>query len=74
MVPVAISGTREMLPEGRLWPWPVRPRIDILPAIPTSDPAFESHKTLAENARQKILAVLGEPDLCKVSPLDSNED
>ena len=74
VVPVAISGTREMLPEGRLWPWPVRPRIEILPAIRPSDPAYESHKVLAETARQQILVVLGEPDLCKVSPPDSNKD
>lgn len=74
IVPVAIFGTREMLPEGRLWPWPVRPRIEILPPIPTSDAAFENHKALAEKARQHILAVLGEPDLCKVSPANSNED
>ena len=74
VVPVAIFGTREMLPDGRLWPWPVRPRVEILPAIPTSDPAFENHRVLAETARQRILAVLGEPDLCKVSNADSNED
>ena len=74
VVPVAISGTREMLPEGRLWPWPFRPHIEILPAISPSDPVYESHKNLAETARQRILAVLGEPDLCKVSPPVSNED
>jgi 1-acyl-sn-glycerol-3-phosphate acyltransferase len=74
VVPIAISGTREMLPEGRLWPWPVRPRIEILPAIPPSDPAFENHRVLAETARQRILAVLDEPDLCKVSPPEMNKD
>ena len=30
--------------------------------------------TAAEKARQQILAVLGEPDLCKVSEENSNED
>ena len=57
-----------------MWPWPIRPRVEILSPIPTSDPAFKDHKVLAETARQRILAVLGEPDLCKVSPPDSSED
>lgn len=74
VVPVAIFGTREMLPAERLWPWPVRPRIEILPAIPNTDPAFASPRVLAETARQRILAVLGEPDLCKVSEPGSNGD
>ena len=74
VVPIAITGTREMMPDGRMWPWPVRPRLDILPAIMPDDPAFESHKLLAETARQRILAVLGEPDLCKVTAENSNED
>lgn len=74
VVPVAISGTREMMPAGRLWPWPVRPRFEILPPILPDDPAFEDHKVLAETARQRILAVLDEPDLCKVSSANSNED
>ncbi|NIV17961.1 MAG: hypothetical protein GWN47_06000 [Woeseiaceae bacterium] len=64
VVPVAISGTREMMPSGRNWPWPVRPRIEILPPIPPDDPSFENHRELAEKARQQILTVLGEPDLC----------
>jgi 1-acyl-sn-glycerol-3-phosphate acyltransferase len=74
VVPIAISGTREMLPSGRLWPWPIRPRFVVLPAIKPGDPAFEDHKVLAETARQHILAVLDEPDLCKVSGENSNED
>lgn len=74
VVPVAISGTREMLPSGRLWPWPIRPRVVVLPPIQPGDPAFENHKQLAEAARQQILAVLDEPDLCKVTDENSNED
>jgi 1-acyl-sn-glycerol-3-phosphate acyltransferase len=74
VVPVAISGTREMMPDGRMWPWPIRPRMQVLPPIPTDDPAFANHRLLAEKARQQILAVLGEPDLCKVSAANSNED
>jgi 1-acyl-sn-glycerol-3-phosphate acyltransferase len=67
VVPVAISGTRQMMPADRNWPWPVRPRIEILPPIYPGDPLFENHRELAEAARQAILAVLDEPDLCKVS-------
>lgn len=63
VVPVAISGTREMLPAGRPWPWPVTPRVEVLPPITPDDPAFASHRDLAETARQQIIAVLGEPDL-----------
>ena len=74
VVPVAISGTREMLPSGRLWPWPIRPRIKVLPPIMPGDPAFENHRLLAETARQHILTVLDEPDLCKVTNENSNED
>jgi 1-acyl-sn-glycerol-3-phosphate acyltransferase len=74
IVPVAIRNTREMMPSGRNWPWPYRPRIDILPPIPPDDPSFADHRKLAENARQRILAVLDEPDLCKVSRTNSNGD
>jgi len=74
VVPVAISGTREMMPSGRLWPWPVRPRFEVLPPIMPDDPAFENHRVLAETARQHILTVLDEPDLCKVAGANSNED
>ncbi len=74
VVPVAILGTRELLPDERNLPWPVRPRIEVLEAIEPDDAAFDDHRSLAEAARQRILAVLGEPDLCKVSAENSNED
>ena len=67
VVPVAISNTREMMPAGRLWPWPIRPRIEVLPPIFPDDSLFENHRELAESARRDILAVLDEPDLCKVA-------
>lgn len=63
VVPVAISGTRRMLPSGRLWPRPSHLIVDILPPILPDDPVFEHRRTLAEAARQRILAVLDEPDL-----------
>ena len=63
VVPVAISGTREMLPAGRLLPKRVDLTIDILPAISPGDDDYGNSKALAESARQRILAVLDEPDL-----------
>ena len=63
VVPVAISGTRDMLTCDD---WMLRRskiHIRILPPITADDPAFEHHKTLAEAARQQILAHLDEPDL-----------
>jgi 1-acyl-sn-glycerol-3-phosphate acyltransferase len=63
VVPIAISGTREMLPSGRLMPRPADLTIDILPAIAPGDENFASSKKLAETARQRILLALGEPDL-----------
>lgn len=63
VVPVAISGTREMLPAGRLLPKRVDLIIDILPAISPGDDNYGNSKALAESARQRILAVLDEPDL-----------
>ncbi len=63
VVPIAISGTREMMPSGRLMPRPADLTIDILPAIAPGDENFASSKKLAEAARQSILLALGEPDL-----------
>jgi 1-acyl-sn-glycerol-3-phosphate acyltransferase len=74
VVPIAILGTRKMMPAGRFWPWPVRPRVLVLPPILPEDPAFDNHKLLAETARQHILAVIDEPDLCKVTGENSNGD
>ena len=63
VVPIAISGTRYLLPSGRVLPRPGPIRIDILPPIMPQDPSFADHNRLAEAARQRILAVLDEPDL-----------
>lgn len=63
VVPIAIGGSRQMLPAGRFLPHRGPLTIDILPAIAPGDPAYDSHRDLAETSRQRILAVLGEPDL-----------
>jgi len=69
VVPIAIGGSRYMLPAERLLPRRGPLTIDILPAIAPGDPDFETSRGLAEAARQRILAVLDEPDL-----LDGSED
>ena len=63
VVPIAIGGSRHMMPAKRLLPRRGPLTIDILPAIAPGDPEFESSRGLAEAARQRILAVLDEPDL-----------
>jgi 1-acyl-sn-glycerol-3-phosphate acyltransferase len=63
VVPIAIAGTRDMLGAGRALPRPAPIRIDVLAPILPDDPAYGNHHTLAETARQRILAALDEPDL-----------
>ena len=63
VVPIAIRGSRHVLPAGRVLPRRGPLHIDILPAIAPGDPDFETSKGLAEAARQRIIAAVGEPDL-----------
>lgn len=63
VVPVVISGSRHIMPAGKVLPRHGHIRIDILNPIEPSDRAFASSKALAEEARQRILHVLDEPDL-----------
>ena len=63
VVPIAIRGSRDMLPSGRLLPRRGPLYVDILPAIAPGDPDFETSRGLAEAARQRIIAAVGEPDL-----------
>ena len=63
VVPIAIGGSRHMLPARVFLPRPGPLTIDILPAIAPGDPEFDTSRGLAEAARQRILAVLDEPDL-----------
>lgn len=71
VVPVAISGSRALFPTGALLPHYSPLRVDVLEAIPPSDPAFAASNELAESARQRILGVLDEPDLLAASPPES---
>jgi len=68
VVPIAISGTRWLLPSERDLPRFNRLRIDILPPINPDHPAFANHRDLAKLARQRILGVLDEPDLVADEP------
>lgn len=63
VVPIAISGSRHMLPSGRLLPRPGPLRVHVLPAIAPGDPDYADARSLGEAARRRILAVLDEPDL-----------
>ena len=63
VVPVAISGTRHILPAERILPRPGPIVIEILPPIYPGDPEYADGKRLAEAARQRVIAALDEPDL-----------
>ncbi len=63
VVPVAIRGSRYVLPSGAFLPRRGPLCIDILPAIAPGDADYETTRGLAAAARQRILAVLDEPDL-----------
>ncbi len=63
VVPVAILGSRDVLPSGRILPRRHPLTVEILPAISPGDAEYANSRALAETSRQRILAVLGEPDL-----------
>jgi 1-acyl-sn-glycerol-3-phosphate acyltransferase len=63
VVPVAISGTRHVLPADRFLPRHGHFEIEILNPIDHGDPAYGDSKELAAAARASILGVLDEPDL-----------
>jgi 1-acyl-sn-glycerol-3-phosphate acyltransferase len=64
VVPVAIRGTRDILPSGRFLPRFGRIDIEILPALPiaTAGDASSVH-SVRDQSRTRIVAALGEPDL-----------
>ncbi len=63
VVPVAISGTRYILPQGRLLPRRGPIVIDILEPIMPDHADYADSRKVAEVARQRVIATLGEPDL-----------
>jgi len=68
LVPVVISGSRFILPGETILPRHGHLRIHVLEPIQPSDPAFESHGSLSQLARKRILEVLDEPDLLAAEP------
>lgn len=64
VVPLAIRGTRRILPSGRALPMLGAIEIEILPTIPAAPNADpESIAQLRDQSRARILAALDEPDL-----------
>ena len=64
-MPIAIRGTRRILPSGRFLPRPGRIHIQVLPPLgplPGLDPNVAAAQT-RDQARARILAALDEPDL-----------
>lgn len=68
LVPAAITGTRDMLPAGRLLPRPRRLGIRIMEPLAPEDVRHDDHRALAEMARQRIIETVGEGDLLHPSP------
>ena len=63
IVPVAISGSRALLPAATILPRYGHLTIEVLAPIQPGEEAFDNSKDLSELARQRILTVLDEPDL-----------
>lgn len=67
VVPVAIRGTRYVLPAGRLLPRRGPIEIEVLPALPAPDSTDASAiAQLRDQARARIIGALGEPDLSDI--------
>ncbi|MGH8196186.1 MAG: lysophospholipid acyltransferase family protein [Woeseiaceae bacterium] len=63
VVPLAIRGSRQILPARKFLPRHGHLHIAVLDAIHPTDASFRRSTLLAEMARQRILAALDEPDL-----------
>jgi 1-acyl-sn-glycerol-3-phosphate acyltransferase len=63
VVPVALCGTRDMLPDETHWPRPASIRISIGDALKPEDASWQSAVELRRRARAHILAEVHEPDL-----------
>lgn len=73
VVPIAIVGTRYVLPSGRLLPRLGRIDIHVLPVIASMPDAKSSDVVIAtrDQAHARILARLGEPDLSSKDGIES---
>lgn len=70
VVPVVIRGSRHILPARRILPRPGHLRIDVLEAVHPDDQDGYASRSLAAECRQRMLAVLAEPDLAAVRGAD----
>jgi len=61
LLPVAIRGTRRMLPDQRLLPRPARLQVDIL--APFHSGPHQNIEAARQYCRERIMRVTGEPDL-----------
>lgn len=68
LVPVAIRGSRRILPSGAVLPRRGPLLIDVLEPIAPGEDAYTNSRLLAAEARRRILAVLDEPDLLARTP------
>jgi 1-acyl-sn-glycerol-3-phosphate acyltransferase len=66
VVPVALRGTRHILPSGRYLPRFGRIEIEILPPLPVGASDAASVLAIRDQARTRIVSVLGEPDLAEI--------
>lgn len=66
VVPLVIRGSRHILPARRVLPRHGDLKIDVLEAIHPGDRECCNSRALAAEARQRILAVLAEPDIAAI--------
>ena len=62
VVPVAIRGTRPVLPAHSWWPRPGGIHVEVLTPVSPSGRSGDDARELRERVRAQILAVCGEPD------------
>ncbi len=67
VVPVAITGTREILPANRYLPRPGRIMVRVLTPVPAAVNGRSGVPQLRDAVRSALLKELGEPDLAHVS-------
>ena len=63
IVPVVITGTRHILPANRYLPRYGRIQVNILAPIYPNDECYATPRDLSKRVRERLLAVLDEPDL-----------
>ena len=61
LVPVAISGSREIMPKHSRWIRGGTIRVDIFPAVPTEGKSTHDRDAIMQAVRTPIAAALGEP-------------